>query len=58
METEQKLEQPQDKRQQARAALTELFESIKTPQTPIVVENVVNDIDTQVVDAFIDMEWV
>ena len=50
METEQKLEQPQDKRQQARAALTELFESIKTPQTPIVVENVVNDIDTQVVD--------
>ncbi len=50
METEQKLEQPQDKRQQARDALTELFESIKTPETPIVVENVVNDIDTQVVD--------
>ena len=49
LETEQKLEQPQDKRQQARAALTELFESIKTPETPIVVENVVNDIDTQVV---------
>lgn len=50
LDTEQKLEQPQDKRQQARAALTELFESIKTPETPIVVENVVNDIDTQVVD--------
>ena len=50
LETEQKLEQPQDKRQQARAALTELFESIKTPETPIIVENVVNDIDTQVVD--------
>ena len=50
LEVEQKLEQPQDKRQQARAALTELFESIKTPETPIVVENVVNDIDTQVVD--------
>ena len=49
LETERKLEQPQDKRQQARAALTELFESIKTPETPIVVENVVNDIDTQVV---------
>lgn len=50
LETEQKLEQPQDKRQQARAALTELFESIKTPETPIVVENIVNDIDTQVVE--------
>ena len=50
VETEQKLDQPQDKRQQARAALTELFESVKTPETPIVVENVVNDIDAQVVD--------
>lgn len=50
LEVEQKLEQPQDRRQQARAALTELFESIKTPQTPIVVENVVNDIDSNVVD--------
>jgi type I restriction enzyme R subunit len=50
VETEQKLDQPQDKRQQARAALTELFESVKTPETPIVVENVVNDIDVQVVD--------
>ena len=29
--------------------MTELFESVKTPETPIVVENVVNDIDTQVV---------
>jgi type I restriction enzyme R subunit len=44
------MEQPQDKRQQARAALTELFESIKTQNTPIVVENVVNDIDKNVVD--------
>lgn len=50
LETERKMEQPQDKRQQARAALTELFESIKTPKTPIVVENVVNDIDHNVVD--------
>ena len=50
LETERKMEQPQDKRQQARAALTELFESIKTPKTPIVVENVVNDIDKNVVD--------
>lgn len=50
LDLEQKLDQPQDKRKQARDALTELFESIRTPQTPIVVENVVNDIDTQVVD--------
>lgn len=50
LETERKMEQPQDKRQQARAALTELFESIKTQNTPIVVENVVNDIDKNVVD--------
>ncbi len=50
LETEQKMEQPQDKRQQARDALTELFQSVRTPETPIVVENVVNDIDSQVVD--------
>lgn len=40
---------PIDKRMQARAALTELFESIKTPETPIIVENVVNDIDKDIV---------
>ena len=50
LDAEIKLEQPQDKRKQAKDALTELFESIKTPETPIVVENIVNDIDTQVVD--------
>ena len=50
LEVEQQMEQPKDKRQQAKDALTELFESIKTPNTPIVVENIVNDIDTQVVD--------
>ena len=50
LETEKQLEQPQDQRKQAKDALTELFESIKTPETPIVVENVVNDIDTKVVD--------
>ena len=42
--------QPEDRRRQARAALTELFESIKSPEMPIIVENVVNDIDTQVVE--------
>ena len=30
--------------------LTELFESIKNPQTPIIVEKIVNDIDTQIVE--------
>jgi type I restriction enzyme R subunit len=29
--------------------LTELFQSIKNPETPIIVENVVNDIDQKVV---------
>ena len=42
--------QPEDRRRQARAALTELFESIKSPETPIIVENVVNDIDMQIVE--------
>ena len=49
LEEEKKAEQPQDKRAQARAALTELFESIKTEETPIIVEQVVNDIDNEVV---------
>ena len=50
LEEEKKVEQPQDKRAQARAALTELFQSIKTNETPVVVENVVNDIDNEVVN--------
>lgn len=47
---EKKADQPQDKRAQARAALTELFESVKSEQTPIIVEQVVNDIDNDVVN--------
>ena len=43
------MDQPQDKRTKAREALTELFESIKTSETPIIVEQVVNDIDNEVV---------
>ena len=38
-----------DNRERAKAALTELFQSIKNPETPIIVENVVNDIDQKVV---------
>ena len=50
LEEEQRVQQPQDKRAKARAALTELFESIKTEETPIIVEQVVNDIDNEVVN--------
>lgn len=42
--------QPEDRRKQAKAALTQLFESIKSPETPIIAENVVNDIDNNVVE--------
>lgn len=40
---------PVDNRERAKAALTELFQSIKNPETRIIVENVVNDIDQKVV---------
>ena len=50
LEEEKKVDQPLDKRAQARAALTDLFQSIKTDETPVVVENVVNDIDNEVVN--------
>ena len=50
VEEEKRLDEPETKRNQAKAALTDLFESIRTPETPIKVENVVNDIDTTVVD--------
>ena len=50
LEEEERSNQPVDKRDQAKAALTELFESIKTDETPIIVERVVNDIDENVVN--------
>jgi type I restriction enzyme, R subunit len=37
--------EPEEERDQAKAALTELFESVKNTETPILVERVVNDID-------------
>lgn len=49
LEEEKKAMLPVDKRAQAKAALTELFESIKTESTPVVVESIVNDIDSEVV---------
>lgn len=50
LKEEKEVDQPQDKRAQARAALTDLFQSIKTEETPIIVEQVVNDIDNEVVN--------
>ena len=50
LKEEKQVDQPQDKRAQARAALTDLFQSIKTDETPIIVEQVVNDIDNEVVN--------
>lgn len=49
LEEEKKVDQPQDKRAKARAALTELFESIKTEETPIIVVRVVNVIDNETI---------
>lgn len=50
LEAEKKVETPEDKRAKARAALTELFESVRSPETPIIVERVVADIDREVVE--------
>lgn len=50
LEKEKEVEHPETNRDRAKAALTELFESIKTDKTPEFVENVVNDIDNNVVD--------
>ena len=50
MEAEKEIDKPQDKRTQAKAALTDLFQSIKTEETPFIVEQVVNDIDNEVVN--------
>jgi len=37
--------EPEDSRKQAKAALTELFQSVKTEKTPVAVENLVTEID-------------
>lgn len=50
LEAEKEIGKPKDKREQARAALTDLFQSIKTEDTPFIVEQVVNDIDNDVVN--------
>ena len=50
LEEEKRENQPEDKRAKAKAALTELFESVKTKNTAIIVENIVRDIDENVVE--------
>lgn len=44
VEAEKEVE-PEEEQKKAKAALTELFEEIKTEKIPIIVERVVNDID-------------
>ena len=48
LEAEKEVE-PEDERKKAKAALTELFNEVKTEKTPIIVERVVNDIDGEIV---------
>ena len=48
VEEEKRQNQPENKHAKAKAALTELFETVKTENTPIIVERVVNDIDENV----------
>ena len=37
--------EPEDERKKAKAALSALFEEVKTKKTPVIVERIVNDID-------------
>jgi type I restriction enzyme R subunit len=43
--TAERAQPPVEREAQGKAALTELFEAVKNPETPIIVERVVNDID-------------
>jgi len=44
VEAEKEIE-PEDEQKRAKAALTELFEEVKTKNTPVIVERIVNEID-------------
>ncbi|CAB4882540.1 unannotated protein [freshwater metagenome] len=48
--------EPEEDKNQGKAALTELFESTKTADTPIIVERIVNDID-EIVDQVRFPDW-
>lgn len=56
LEAEKEVE-PEDERKKAKAALTELFNEVKTDKTPIIVERVVNDIDNEIVKAIRFPDW-
>jgi type I restriction enzyme R subunit len=56
LEAEKEVE-PEDERKKAKAALTDLFNEVKTDKTPIIVERVVNDIDGEIVKAIRFPEW-
>ena len=43
--TAERAQPPVEREAQGKAALTELFEAVKNPETPIIVERVVSDID-------------
>jgi type I restriction enzyme, R subunit len=47
---------PEDEHDLGKAALTELFESTRTPDTPVIVERIVNDIDS-IVEKVRFPEW-
>lgn len=47
---------PEEEHDRGKAALTELFESTKTPDTPVIVERVVADIDS-IVEKVRFPEW-
>jgi len=44
VEAEQQVD-PEEEQDKAKAALTELFMEVKTEDTPVIVERIVNDID-------------
>jgi type I restriction enzyme R subunit len=48
--------EPEEDKDLGKAALTELFESTKTPETPMIVERIVNDID-EIVDQVRFPDW-
>jgi type I restriction enzyme, R subunit len=45
VEAEKEIE-PEDERKKAKAALTELFEEVRTKDTPMMIEQIVNDLDS------------
>ena len=49
--------EPEDEQKKAKATLTELFENAKTDTTPVIIEKIVNDIDSVVRIVRFDGWW-